>query len=266
MTMHHRTASFSARALAFGLATGLALVPVTGRAAPTAAPPPEVTAPETAPEPAPPPAEPTEPTEPAAPTDVAQPEPPAEPAEPTDVTQPEPEPEPQPEPEPEPQPEPQPEPEPKVTTPPAPAVAHPVDDTPVDLDKARRLRVGGLGTLIAGGGLALTGVALGIGFTVSGKAQKKKQDTVEDSLALDDCSMSDSSTCNAHRADFDSLQDKIDGANNAARIGGILVLAGAVGIVVGGVIHRRGVKMEEQSQARLRFSPTLGGAVLSGRF
>lgn len=259
MSIHHRTASFSARALALGLATGLALAPVTGLAAPTAAPPPTVTAPEPAPEPAPPPAEPAEPTEPAAPTDVAQPEPPAEPAEPTEVTQPEPEPEPQPEPEP--------EPEPKVTAAPAPVVTQPVDDGPaVDLDKARRLRVGGLGTLIAGGGLALTGVALGIGFTVSGKAKMKKQDTVEDSLALDDCSMSDSSTCNAHRADFDSLKDEIDRANNAARVGGLLVLAGAVAIVVGGVIHRRGIRMEEQSQARLRLGPTLGGAVLSGRF
>jgi hypothetical protein len=258
MTKHH-TASFSARALAFGLATGLALAPMTGRAAPTSAPPPEVTAPETAPEPAPP-AEPVAPAEPAAPTDVTQPEPPAEPteppAEPTDVT-----------PEPEPEPQPEPEPEPEVTAPPAPVVAQPVDSGPaVDLDKARRLRVGGLGTLIVGSGLALTGVALGIGFTVSGKAKMRQQDKVEDSLALDDCAMSDSATCRGHQADYDSLQDKIEGANNTARIGGILVLAGAVAIVVGGVIHRRGIKMEEQSQARLRFSPTLGGAVLSGRF
>lgn len=265
MTKHHRTASISARALAFGLATGLALAPVTGRAAPTSpTPPAEVAAPEPAPEPAPPaePTAPTAPTEPTAP-ELTQPEPPTEPTEPepptepTDVTPPEPEPEPQPEP----------EPEPVVTTPPAPTVPHPVDSGPaVDLEKARRLRVGGLGTLIAGSGLALTGLAMTIGFTVSGKAKKKQQDSVEDSLALDECSMSESATCNAHRADFDDLQNKIDGANSGARIGGILVLAGAVGIVVGGVIHRRGVNMEQQSQARLRFSPTLGGAVLSGRF
>jgi hypothetical protein len=37
--------------------------------------------------------------------------------------------------------------------------------------------------------------------------------------------------------------------------------------VVGGVVYRRGVRLEEDArQAKIRFSPTLGGAVISGRF
>ena len=53
MTMHHRISSVSARALAFGLAAGLAFLPTTGLAAPAPAPT-DVAAPEAPAEPAPP--------------------------------------------------------------------------------------------------------------------------------------------------------------------------------------------------------------------
>ena len=111
-------------------------------------------------------------------------------------------------------------------------------------------------------------MALGIAFTVKGKAQQRQGKDVEDQLALGDCVTDESASCDSNRAKLADINDQIDAANAGARVGGILMLAGAVAIVAGGVVYRRGVKMDEKLQARrtIRMSPTLGGAVITGRF
>ncbi|MCX4241614.1 hypothetical protein OEB96_13390 [Paraliomyxa miuraensis] len=231
--MHHRTSSFFARALTLGLTAGLVLLPTSGRAAPNAGATDEAAA-------ATPEGEPPAPAAATASTEAS------------------------PQPEVQPQPEPQPKP---VVSPPRPAPEDLSDGSLPDPTKARRLRVGGVYTLLAGSVVALAGVGLGIGFTIKGKRLDDDRRAIEDALFLDDCAMSDTSACRAYRADFADAQSKIDAANTSARVGGILVLAGAVVIIAGGVAHREGVRMEERlREARIRVAPSLGGAVISGRF
>ncbi|MCX4241618.1 hypothetical protein [Paraliomyxa miuraensis] len=236
------------RLLSLGLAGGLALLPVPGWAAPEAGAEAEDAAAV---------------AEPAPEGEAPAPDAAAEPAEPEAEAQPEPEPEP------EAQPEPKPEPKPKpVVTKPEPAPDALDDGEPLpDPAKARRLRRAGAGVMIAGGTLALSGLALSIAFTAIGTQKEEDARGIEEALALEDCAMSTSSTCETIRADLTATEDGIDSANRNGQIGGALLLTGAIAVVVGGVIFRKGVKMQERlNQAHIRVAPSLGGAVISGRF
>ena len=113
-------------------------------------------------------------------------------------------------------------------------LAHPVDDTPVDLDKARRLRVGGLGTLIAGGGLALTGVALGIGALATALTGMKLKSLADEDTVThngfygDRCQKGDYRLCSFDVSVINHQLDQADALGNAS----IGLLVGAV--VLGG--------------------------------
>ena len=154
-------------------------------------------------------------------------------------------------------------PEPTITSPdPGP----PTDAEPYDPGRARALRRAGVYTMIGGGTVALTGLVLGIAFTVRGNSKEAEALGIEDQLTNDGCTNSTSSACANDQARLRDTSDAIQAANTGARVGGILLLTGAVAGIAGGVIYRVGVRKGEPPQARLRVSPTLGGAVLSGRF
>jgi hypothetical protein len=223
MSMFHRTASTSTRALVLALATSLGL-PATAWAAP-----------EDADEADADPAEPAELDEPA-----------------DDLTEAEAEP------------EPELAPAPVVTSTKPPLL---IDNPVVGSEKARRLRLGGAYTMIAGGAIAATGLGLTIGFTIKGNKAESDRLSIEDARANRDCATSTSSECTALRADLDANSEDIKGANQLARVGGILLVAGAATAIVGGVVYRRGVRLDDNpQQARIRISPALAGAVVSGRF
>jgi hypothetical protein len=123
--------------------------------------------------------------------------------------------------------------------------------------------------MAAGGALALTGIIMAIAMTVVGNKRDRSVRSLEDDIFADDCRlmMPPSNTCEDKLDTLAARKKSVDAADKVAQVGGILLAAGLLTTAVGGAVYALGVKRRETpSNARLRVRPTLGGAVISGRF
>jgi len=161
---------------------------------------------------------------------------------------------------------------------PAPAVASPVvptatPTTPTEppvaaaTDAGRRERVGGGAAMAVGGVFALTGLGVIIGFSVQYNNIEHDLRAAQDDVQTRNCalmsSLSLSEECSGFLGDLEDLEEKADRANEGARAGGILMLAGAVAATAGAIAYYYGrQRRAKQTTARVRVEPTLGGATL----
>lgn len=149
----------------------------------------------------------------------------------------------------------------------APAPA-PAPMAPVDVDKAKGLRKAGVGTMAAGGVLALGGFVATLAFTLRGNKLEQDLITAEGNYQIDNCSSTDSSKCDGLKADRDQIRDGILGADRNARITGGVLAGGLLITAIGGIIYRVGMKRLSNADnvSRVRVSPSFGGLTISGRF
>lgn len=135
-------------------------------------------------------------------------------------------------------PEPQPEAEAPVEgpAPPAPSVET-VAEPVVEPSKGPVLRKAGIGLLAAGGVLAVGGLSLTIAYTVRGDLREDLEDPVF--------------------ADIERM-------NRISQMGGLVLVSGLAIVGIGGILFVKG--KTSRPVAQLRFTPSLGGLVVSGRF
>lgn len=155
-----------------------------------------------------------------------------------------------------------PETSPPATEGPAPAPA----PTPVDPVKANKLRVAGIGTMIAGGVLSLAGFAMIIGFSVRGNKFEEKLVTVEDKYSEEGCSGKGGKECDAILVERTDIRNGILFSDYYTKLAGAGLAAGLLVTAIGGIVYRRGMKGLSNNVARVRVSPSFGGLSISGRF
>lgn len=123
-----------------------------------------------------------------------------------------------------------------------------------------------LGLLAGGGGLAIVGLGIVIGFSV--RENNLDQDLQDADEALFGCGLNpNAAECQGLVNEQADLRDKLRGANTGARAGAVLMAVGGASMIAGGIIlgvAKKKKKMEET--ARFRVAPSWGGAVVSGRF
>ena len=138
-------------------------------------------------------------------------------------------------------------------------------------DAGRKLRLAGMGTMIGGGAIALTGVALAAVYAIKGEEFKAE---LENSLGRQE-SMCTGSTppqpvCNEIQVEIATWRENGNKANTVAVAAGVgLGALGVVALVAGGLVFNEGnkrTKQWERGLADLRVSPTRRGFVLTGRF
>ena len=137
---------------------------------------------------------------------------------------------------------------------------------PVDPVKANKLRVAGMGTMIAGGVLSLAGFAMILGFSIRGNKFEEKLVTIEDKFSTEGCSGKGGKECNAIQAERTEIRNGILFSDYYTKLAGAGLAAGLLVTAIGGIIYRRGMKGLSNNVARVRVSPSWGGLSVSGRF
>ncbi|MEZ4454609.1 MAG: hypothetical protein R3B09_34475 [Nannocystaceae bacterium] len=190
-------------------------------------------------------------------------EPPTEPIEAPEQPEPPATPEP-PAPEPEPAPEATPAPTPPAVGPTPPPTPEP---TVKDIEKAQKLRKGGIYTMATGGGVALIGLGMMVGYTIQGRRIGEDLLGIQENISRKDCAYKSSSECDALKASAADTQSRKDNANLTGQVSGAIFGAGLLVVALGGVAYRQGIKkMKRVDFARVRVTPTWGGAMITGRF
>lgn len=138
--------------------------------------------------------------------------------------------------------------------------------TPVDPVKANKLRVAGMGTMIAGGVLSLAGFAMILGFSIRGNKFEEDLVTIEDKYSSEGCSGKGGKECNAIQAERTDIRNGILFSDYYTKLAGAGLAAGLLVTAIGGIIYRRGMKGLSNNVARVRVSPSWGGLSISGRF
>jgi hypothetical protein len=147
----------------------------------------------------------------------------------------------------------------------------------VDLgaDPGKKLRLAGIGTMAGGGAIAITGLGLTVFYALKGREFSEQ-------LRIDNSTFQNSS-CDPELIVPDSMCDQLAEriaywrqsgrrANNlAVAFGAGLGGAGAVALIVGGLLFNEGNKRTKQWEkasrgASLRLLPAPRGIVLTGRF
>ncbi len=161
--------------------------------------------------------------------------------------------------------------------PPPPVVIQPKDGGGDDLrekmgpDPGRTLRLAGMGTMVGGGALTLTGVGLAAFFAIKGQEFSSKLRNSLDEQDREGCTSSSSDdNCVRIQGEIDTWRNNGNQANSLAVAVGVgLGGAGAVALVAGGLVYNEGnkrTKQWERGLSNLRLMPTRNGFVLSGRF
>ena len=137
-------------------------------------------------------------------------------------------------------------------------------------DPGRKLRVAGMGTMVGGGAVALTGVVLAAVFAIKGQEFKSKLANERELFDEDCTSAGQSNYCQSLQNRIDVFRDDGNTSNTLSVALGVgLGAAGAVALVAGGLIFHEGnkrTKQWERGLSNLRLAPTGRGLVLSGRF
>ncbi len=136
-------------------------------------------------------------------------------------------------------------------------------------DAGRNLRLAGMGTMVGGGAIALTGVALAAFYGIKGQEFSSK---LGNSLEAQNSCEDDPSDSNCERFDgeIETWRNNGNEANTLSVAMGLgLGGVGVVALVAGGLVFHEGnkrTKQWERGLANLRVSPTRRGLVLTGRF
>ena len=134
-----------------------------------------------------------------------------------------------------------------------------------DRAKGEKLRKAGKFTMLSGGLIGVAGMGVALGFTARGNLHQKELIFAKEQLTAQNCSRDpDRQYCTEINDNVGTVRDKIDNDDKFARVGGIALLTGIVVVGIGGVLYHLGTKRLKHSEFVL--APTLGGAVLSGRF
>ncbi len=159
--------------------------------------------------------------------------------------------------------------------PPPPVIVQPTDGDQLrekmGPDAGRKLRLAGMGTMIGGGAVTLTGVALAAFFSIKGQEFKSKLDNSKSDFKAAGCpEQPDGSGCADIQNAIDTWRDNGNKTNTLAvalglGVGGV----GVVALVAGGLVFNEGnkrTKQWERGLAHLRVAPARRGLVLTGRF
>lgn len=138
-------------------------------------------------------------------------------------------------------------------------------------DPGRTLRLAGMGTMVGGGALTLSGVGLGAFFAIKGQEFSSKLRNSLDEQEREGCESGDTDTdCVRIQGEIDTWRDNGNRANSLAVALGIgLGGAGVVALVAGGLVYNEGnkrTKQWERGLADVRIAPTGRGVSISGRF
>ncbi|MCB9707078.1 MAG: hypothetical protein H6711_34875 [Myxococcales bacterium] len=170
-----------------------------------------------------------------------------------------------------PAPEPEPEPEAAPLAPaPAPAAEGPIEQPPAPMSPAARakaedLRRAGKITIGAGGVLGAAGLIVMVGYTIQGHRLANDLILAQEEVQKNNCSRGENAErCGLLNAQVTGIEGRIESADSTTRMGGFLLLGGVAVAAVGGVLYGLGTKRLKRSEFVL--APSVGGAVLSGRF
>lgn len=135
-------------------------------------------------------------------------------------------------------------------------------------DAGRTLRLAGMGTMVGGGAIALTGVALAAFYGIKGQEFSSKLGNSLD--AQDTCEENGETNCDRFDGEIQTWRDNGNEANTLSVAMGLgLGGVGVVALVAGGLVFNEGnkrTKQWERGLSELRVSPTRRGLVLTGRF
>ncbi len=138
-------------------------------------------------------------------------------------------------------------------------------------DPGRKLRLAGMGTMVGGGAIALTGVALAAFYGIKGQEFSSKLGNSLQEQEDRGCDNGEpGAECDRIQGEIDTWRSNGNSANTLSVAMGLgLGGVGVVGLVAGGLVFNEGnkrTKQWERGLAELRISPTRHGLVLSGRF
>ncbi len=150
-----------------------------------------------------------------------------------------------------------------------PTETEPVDEPP---PPGQTLRRAGIGLIATGGVLTVTGVALGAVFGTRGKSERENLNTLytmeEELGCLDGTAMGDD--CFFVEQDIETARENGKRANLYMGVSlGVLGAVGIASLVTGVVLFKKGKRAAAESEetfARVRVVPSLGGLSLTGRF
>jgi len=119
--------------------------------------------------------------------------------------------------------------------------------------------------MLSAGVIGLAGMGVALGFTARGNLHQKELIFAKEQLTAQNCSRDPGRQyCAGIAENVTNVEGKIDSDDKYARFGGIAMLTGILVVGAGGVLYHLGTKRLKHSEFVL--APTLGGAVLSGRF
>lgn len=138
-------------------------------------------------------------------------------------------------------------------------------------DPGRTLRLAGMGTMIGGGAIALTGVAMAAFFGIKGQEfSSKLRNSLEEQESTGCDTNNTGDECDRIQGEIDTWRNNGNQANSLTVALGVgLGGAGVVALVAGGLVFNEGnkrTKQWERGLSNLRVLPTPRGLVLSGRF
>ncbi|MEM6289633.1 MAG: hypothetical protein AAGA54_00150 [Myxococcota bacterium] len=164
----------------------------------------------------------------------------------------------------------------KDNQPPPPVVVAPEEDAPrekMEPDPGRKLRLIGIGTMVGGGAIALTGAALAAVYGIRGREFSSNLARDNDAFLASDCDdpeIAESTGCMQLSNNIDTWRENGQQANVlTVALGAGLGGAGVVALVAGGLVFNEGnkrTKQWERGLSTLRVMPTPRGLTLSGRF
>jgi tetratricopeptide (TPR) repeat protein len=146
--------------------------------------------------------------------------------------------------------------------------------TPTGPDPGKKLRLGGVIGMGAGGGVLVAGGALLTVFALRGQEFSNELENIYDDQEAAGCTPSNTSAeCEQLRVDEDTARENGETSNRLALgVGLPVMIVGVAGIAVGGALYAVGNKRTKEWKrgptARVTpvVTPTFGGFVLTGRF